>query len=197
MKYLSFIKEKLKITVRFILTSLGIELHKNSEDRLVLEEIIFPALNSLNELNRILFVGCQWYTKIYNKIFKEKDYYTMDINPKTKKYGAKKHIIDSLENVCKYFDEGKLDLIICNGVWGWGLNDRSQTEIAFQACYKCLRKGGIFLLGWDDIPEYRPFPLDICESLKLFKPFVFKPLSTSQYLTSTTYRHTYNFFTKI
>ena len=196
MKLSYFIKEKVKSLVRFILMNLGINLRKNKSDRKVLENIIFPELVSAQELYRILFVGSQWYTKYYNKIFRDKDYYTIDINPKNKIYGSKKHIIDSLENIFQYFKEEELDLIICNGVWGWGLNDKALTEKAFTECFKCLRKGGIFLLGWDDIPEHRPFPLDECKSLKLFQPLVFKPLSASQYPTATPYRHTYNFYIK-
>ncbi len=196
MNITSYINEELKIASRFILISLGIELHKNREDRKVLEKIIFPNIISDNKLNKISFIGCEWYTKVYNKIFEEKDYHTLDMNPKVKKYGSKKHIIDSMENIDKYFTDSELDLIICNGVWGWGLNEESQTEKAFLNCYKCLRDGGIFLLGWDDIPEYRPFSLDKCQSLKLFKPLVFNPLLSSQYLTSTPYRHTYNFYIK-
>ena len=151
--------EKLKVYTRFILISIGIDLHKKKEDRRVLEKIIFPFFSSNSEFNKILFVGCDWYTKVYNKIFEGKDFQTMDINPKVKIYGANKHIIDRVENIGKYFNDSVLDLIICNGVWGWGLNEKSQTEEAFLGCYQYIRERGILLLGWDDIQKCRPFPL--------------------------------------
>jgi len=187
---------KLQSLLRSMTMALGMDLYKHTEDRRVLEKEIFPYFVSLPHFSKILFVGCAWYTKGYKTIFQNQDYITLEIDPVESKYGAKKHIIDSLENINRHFQEGELDLIVCNGVFGWGLNDKPSVEAAFQGCYRSLRPGGIFILGWNDIPERRPFLLAECRSLKLFHPFVFPPLSTAQYLTTTSNRHTYNFFVK-
>ena len=176
--------------------ALGIDLYKHTEDRRVLEKQIFPYFVSLPQCTKILFVGCAWYTKGYSTIFNTKDYQTLENVPTEGKYGAKKHVTDSLENITDHFDEGQLDLIICNGVFGWGLNEKPRIEKAFKGCFKCLREGGIFILGWNDIPDRRPFPVEECHSLKLFQPFVFPPLSTAQYATLTSNKHTYSFLSR-
>jgi SAM-dependent methyltransferase len=186
----------LQSTLKSIPMAFGIELYKHTEDRQVLEEVIFPYFVPLSQFSKILFVGCAWYTRGYRAKFKNKDYQTLEIDPAESKYGAKKHIIDSIENINHHFHDGELDLIICNGVFGWGLNEKTSIEEAFQGCYRSLRPGGVFILGWNDIPLRCPLLLSECEGLQLFQPFVFPPLATAQYLVANSSRHTYNFFIK-
>ena len=62
-------------------------------------------------------------------------------------HGARRHIVDRLENVTRHFGEGALDLIVCNGVFGWGLDDPDGVDEAFRGCHRCLRAGGVFVLG--------------------------------------------------
>ena len=142
----------------------------------VLETIVFPYFIQRDEFYRVLFVGCDWYTRAYNRMFQNKAYSTMDINPSQSKYGAKHHIVDSAANVHLHFNEDTLDLIICNGVFGWGLDARADVERAFQGCFECLREGGVLVLGWNDISKRRPFFLEECQSLQLFNQYVFPPL---------------------
>lgn len=175
--------------------ALGIDRYKHTEDRRVLEDKIFPYFVSAPQYSKILFVGCAWYTSGYNTIFKDQDFQTLEIDPRESRYGARKHITDSLENITHHFEEGGLDLIICNGVFGWGLDERPRVEAAFQGCFQSLRPGGVLIQGWNDTPERCPFPLDECQSLKLFQPFVFPPLSTAQYVIAEK-RHIYRFYVK-
>lgn len=168
-----------------------------SHDRRVIEDIIFPYIGAKSELNKILFVGCDWYTKDYNNIFTDRDYWTIDIDPKKRRFGGRNHITDSLGNLGNYFSENYFDLILCNGVFLVGaMDDRNDIEISFNKCFECLRNDGTFIVGWNDTPDLRPFPLEECQSLKQFKPYIFPPLATSQYLTNTSYKHTYNFYIK-
>ncbi len=182
--------------IRKLLVFCGIDQFKDTDDRHVLERIVFPYFVQRSEFSKILFVGCSWYTRGYKVIFRDKDYWTLDILASKRKYGAKNHIHDSLENLPLSFREGELDLIICNGVFGRGLNDPDNIETAFRGCSHCLREGGLFVLGWNDVPGSCPLPLEECQSLKLFDRYVFPPLSTSQYLTANPNRHTYSFYTK-
>lgn len=171
--------------------------HLYSDDRRVLETIILPYFADRGEFSKILFVGCQSYTSGYGRLFAEKRYCTLEIDPLRSRYGSKRrHIVDSLSNVTAHFSEGELHLIICNGVFGWGLDALTDTEKAFQGCYECLREAGIFILGWNDIPERRPFPPEESQSLHRFTPYTFPPLQTNRFLTSTPHRHTYDFYTK-
>jgi len=186
------------ITVRVYrnLASVGIYLKKNTDDRQVLENTIFPYFRAHKEYLSILFIGCAWFTKRYNQLFNHKVYWTVDIDPKMKKFGSKRHIVDSMENLDRYFKESELDVIFCNGVYGWGLNTKEDVEKAFKNCFNLLREGGIFILGWNDIPERRPYSLDEFEILRLFQPFHFEPLNTTKYLTKNPNQHTFSFYMK-
>jgi SAM-dependent methyltransferase len=175
----------------------GIESYLRNEDRRVLEEIIFPFFLRAKQYQQILFVGCHWYTRGYNNRFEEKrNFWTIDIDSKRTRYGAKQHIVDDIQNMRKHFQVGTLDLILCNGVFGWGLDAKGDVEQGFQACFDCLREGGVLVIGWDDIDERRPFRLEECCSLGQFKPFPFPPLATARYVTDTPYRHTFDFYVK-
>jgi len=168
-----------------------------NEDRRVLEQVIFPYFLDREACRDVLFVGCDWYTEGYNRWFEEKkNYWTIDADPSNGKYGAKQHIVDRLENVSRHFPAGSFDLIVCNGVFGWGLDARPDAEEAFLACYRCVREKGVLIVGWDNTAERCPFPLSDCQSLRAFQPLVFPPLGTCEYQTDTTYRHTYTFYVK-
>jgi SAM-dependent methyltransferase len=184
--------------IREIKSLFGVESYLRNEDRRVLEQVIFPSFLEADRYGDILFVGCHWYTQGYNKRFEErkKNYWTIEIRPAMRKYGAKQHIVDAMQNIGKHFKPDSLDLILCNGVFGWGLDARPDVEQAFQACYECLRPGGVLVIGWDDIDERRPFPLEECASLRQFQPFVLNPLGTDRYATDTPWQHTYNFYVK-
>lgn len=175
---------------------LGVDSYQETEDRRVLEQKILKYFTCNDVYRHVLFVGCHWYTHGYENLFEKHDYWTLEIDPSHRKYGAKQHIVDGMQSMAKYFERGSLDLIICNGVFGWGLDDRPDVEQAFGASFECLREGGVLVLGWDDIDKCCPFPLDQCASLQRFRPFVFPPLRGANYVTNTPYRHTYRFFEK-
>ncbi len=123
----------------------GFNLHLNTPDRHVLEEIIIPYFIHRKEFYKILFVGCDWFTKPYNGYFKNKEYWTIEIDESRKKYGSPRHIVDSFLNLSNYFDNNYFDVIVYNGVFGWGINNREDTETSFQQCFQCLRSGGILV----------------------------------------------------
>jgi SAM-dependent methyltransferase len=176
----------------------GLDLHLNYVDRYVLEDTIIPYFVAQKEFYKILFIGSDWYTKPYRKYFRKKEYWTIEIDESKKKYGSKRHITDSLLNLNLYFESNYFDLIVYNGVFGYGINTREDTEASFKQCFQCLREGGILVFGWNDIPERRSFPvIEECQSLQKFEPYFFAPLSTSQYLTADDrLRHTFNFYIK-
>jgi SAM-dependent methyltransferase len=182
--------------VRSAKRALGMLSYLKTDDRQVLEQVILPYFAQSPECSKILFVGTAWYTEGYNALFRGKDYWTIELDPSQAKYGSRHHIIDSIENVNQHFQPNQFDLIICNGVFGWGLNDQPNVEVAFTHCFNLLHEGGILVLGWNDVPAHCPFPLGSCEALKLWQPFVFSPLATAQYRTTAKNRHTFNFYIK-
>ncbi|ARV59685.1 hypothetical protein BZZ01_14535 [Nostocales cyanobacterium HT-58-2] len=176
----------------------GFDLYLNSPDRLVLEDRIIPYFISHSEYQKILFVGCDWYTKPYRKLFKNKEYWTIEIEEWKKRYGSKNHIVDSLQNLELHIQSHYFDVIIHNGVFGHGINTKKDTEESFDQCFQALREGGILVFGWNNVPQYTPFPVTTeCENLKRFDPYFFQPLSTAEYLTpNTETKHTFHFYKK-
>ncbi|MEM1109015.1 MAG: methyltransferase domain-containing protein [Planctomycetota bacterium] len=165
------------------------------QDRIVLEQDVFPYLVGQEEFRRVLFVGCHWYTWHYNKVFEAKDYWTLEIDPARKRYGARQHIVDSVENVADYFGEGSLDAVLLLGVIGWGLDDPEVADRAVAGIGRCLRPGGAFVIGWDDVAEHRPFPIESLNSLTQFDPWVFPPLDTPRFVCEQQdLRHTLDFY---
>jgi SAM-dependent methyltransferase len=174
----------------------GINLYRRTADRRVLESVVLPYFAERDEYARVLFVGCAWYTRHYADIFHGREYWTLDFDPARAKYGSSRHVVGSLENVSAHIRPGSLDLIICNGVFGWGLSEQSKIEQAFDGCHTILREGGIFVLGWNDIAPRRPCMPEACISLRRFAPFVFPPVNAARHLTRTANRHTYDFYVK-
>jgi hypothetical protein len=193
---IKYVIAKVRVVLRRAIMSMGVDLYLHTEDRRVLEQVILPYFAGRKEYMSILFVGCDWYTHGYYRLFQGKCFWTVEMNPRRKCYGAKLHIVDSLVNISSHFHEGELDLIICNGVFGFGLNEKDEFEKAIHGCYTCLRRGGYFVLGWNDTPERRPFPLETSTSLREFNRSVFPPLSTDHLMTTSPNRHTYDFFAK-
>ena len=70
-----------------------------SEDRSILECQILPYYQLSEAHAAILFVGCDWYTQGYVRLFARKAFTTIDPDPAKARYGAGRHIIASLTAV--------------------------------------------------------------------------------------------------
>lgn len=168
-----------------------------TEDRRILERVIFRYYTQRPEVRTVLFVGCQWYTRHYERMyFSEHDFWTIDPAEDARKHGARQHVIAPLERLDAFFPERYFDLIVCNGVFGYGLDAPEQCEAAFAHCHSRLAEGGHFVFGWDDVPQRRPLALESLDSLRRFRRLKFPPLGTERYLTDTSYRHVYQFFAR-
>ena len=81
---------------RRVLFRLGMDFSLSTEDRRILEQQIFPYLLSRQDMERILFIGCCDYTRGYNRVFRDKNYQTIDVAPENRKFGAYQHVTDGL-----------------------------------------------------------------------------------------------------
>jgi hypothetical protein len=167
------------------------------EDRKLLESVILANLRDDPAMSRLLFVGCEWYTKPYEALFEAKEYWTLEIDPDKRRYGARRHVTDTLRNLERHVPTDYFDAIVCNGVFmKTAMETREEAEPSFEACRRCLRRGGWFILGWNDTDELRPYSPHESSALAAFDVTAFPPLGKSELLTSTSYRHTYTFYTK-
>jgi SAM-dependent methyltransferase len=164
-------------------------------DRRVLEQIIIPFILSRFEPQTVLEVGREPYEAFYNEFFVGRELWTVDWDAAKARFGAPKHIIDDAANLRNHFPESYFDLVLMNGVFGWGLNHPEAIEKAFAAVYALLAPGGLFVLGWNDTSDLVPVPLDRVQALKEFTPYFFTPLNGTSFKCSTC-EHTYSFFVK-
>jgi SAM-dependent methyltransferase len=182
---------------RVLRKRLGLPTPLNTTDRMVLEQAIFPHYARDPQIRRMLFVGCGTYTAHYQRrFFPTQDFWTIEPDPGAARHGAQQHVVAPLEALEQHFPENHFDLVICNGVFGWGLDGHEQCEAAFSQVHSRLKSDGHFLFGWDDVPRRTPVPLETLVSLTRFQPYRFPPLGASRYVTDTPYRHTYAFYRK-
>lgn len=182
-------------TLRAVRGLAGLHTALKTPDRLVLDGVILPALAADREYRRVIFVGCDWYTQHYEGMFAGRDYWTIDMDPSRARHGAKQHLIGPMVEIGGRFGESSVDLIICNGVIGWGLNDPVQVDASVAACARVLRPRGVLLLGWNDIPEKRVVSLESIPAMKAFRPFVLA--GQSEFRTPTYNRHTFSLFERV
>jgi hypothetical protein len=176
---------------------LGMAAPMLTEDRRVLEEIIFDRFCSDPHIRTVLFVGCDSYTAHYQRqYFAKHDYWTIDPDVARRRFGATKHVIARLEELDRHFPSGFFDLIICNGVYGWGLNSAEDCDSAMSQCFSCLTDAGHLLIGWNDVPGRDPAPLSDVHSLSRFYKCSFPAFGSWQYRTDTLNQHTYYFYEK-
>lgn len=174
--------------------ALGYPAPLDTADRRVLEQQILPALAGDPAIARVVFVGCDWYTAHYERLLAGVSLHTLDPAPGRRRYGAARHHVAGLQQLDRLFAPASLDAIVCNGVYGWGLDARRDCEQAFRASARCLRPGGWFILGWNDVPAHDPVPLaDL--SLGALRPHPFGALGRDRLLVpGSVDRHSYAFY---
>jgi SAM-dependent methyltransferase len=126
-------------------------------DRRVLEHEILAELARDPEVERVLFVGVQWYTTRYASHFAGKTFATIDPEPKVAQFGGKPHVVGQIQDLAEHFPGVVYDAIVMSGVIGFGLNDPPEVDRALDACAKALRPGGWLVLG---VNELKPTHVD-------------------------------------
>ncbi len=163
-------------------------------DRHVLEQGIFPAIHDDPTLVRVLFVGCEWYTKDYPGRFPAGTFQTIDIDPAKARYGSDDHLVGSVTDLGDHVDDGSFDVVVCSGVIGFGLQEQADAERAVAACHRALRPGGWLVLGWNDVEDLCPFAIDDLEALRAFDAVPLPPFPSARYPTFSPARHTFDFY---
>ncbi|MGC1523540.1 MAG: hypothetical protein WA803_18495 [Steroidobacteraceae bacterium] len=168
-----------------------------TEDRRILEQVIFAHFRADPSIETVLFVGCDSYTAHYqHRYFAKHDYWTIDPQTTQRRFGARQHVVGRVEELGRYFPSGYFDLIILNGVYGWGLNSAADCDAAISQCHLCLTGAGELLIGWNDMPGRDPAPLSEVRSLSRFAKRSFPAFGSWRCLTNTPNRHTFCFYQK-
>ena len=167
-----------------------------SSPRRCLEYRLFPYFYARDEFQNMLFVGVAGCTKHYEDYFAHKrSIYSIDIDPEKAVSGvAGRHIVDSVENIDKYFKDGSLDAVLMNGVYGWGLDNEEALLRSIEKIKKALRSGGVLLFGWDKVPKHDPINLDDKKCFSDFKRI--KIFGKSRIELDNKHRHIYDVYVK-
>jgi len=118
--------------------------------RQYMTETIFPVLATMN-LKRVLFVGCKSYTAHYGKQLTRAaiEYWTTDIDPAAAIWGEKDHhIVCDILKIDEVCASGWFDVVILNGVFGYGVDEENEMDRAIAAIARILREDGMLLIGW-------------------------------------------------
>lgn len=175
---------------------LGLPVRIRSRDRLLLDEQFLPWFAARTDIKRVLFVGCDYYTAHYPGLFPNAEFWTIEPRATKAKYGGNHHVVAYLQDLRSHAQPHTFDLIVCNGVYGWGLDAADDIQSAFAACFDCLRPGGYFILGWNDVPERTPVPLSSIPALQNFEPWVFPGTAGSRVPTGSDTGHVFDFYRK-
>jgi SAM-dependent methyltransferase len=162
-------------------------------ERRYLEDQILPALARAG-FRRVLFVGCRRYTRHYGRYFdaKSTEYWTADYDPAAAAWGAAgRHLICDIRAIRSHVAAGFFDMVVLNGVFGFGVNDEPSMNETLAAIHDVLIPGGRLLVGWDQ--RLIPDPSGLANMRRLFHVQAIGPLPAHQAF-SEYQEHVYDFF---
>jgi hypothetical protein len=145
-------------------------------DRRLLERVILPWYARQGWCRRVLFVGVRVYVRHYPRLFRDREYVTIDRNPRMRWFGARRHIVDSVEHLDRHVPAGHFDVVILNGVLGWGVNDTAAAAVTLDACRRALRLDGHLVIGVND-SRMRVSDADAVTLASGFTPWSFPALA--------------------
>ena len=154
--------------------SWGIEFPRKSANRQFLENAIFKYLDTLlnTDSAQCLFIGTDKRSWHYRSRFQAK-FFTIDNDPGKAIYGDTcNHTIGSATELTLQYERDQFDVIIANGLIGFGVNDRDQCEALFAGLEAILKPNGVLVLGHNNGPSHIDFKLEEVKNYHLFEEFV-------------------------
>ena len=162
-----------------------------TEDRARLEDLLLPRFAGA-QVAKLLFVGSETYTRTYAAAFPPGHFRTVDIDPAKAKHGTPDHIVAPIQDVHLHVPPATFDVVVMNGVYGWGVNDRPALTAALTSIATVLKPGGKLVLGWNDVPVLGPFDPETVAVECGFERDPTSPLGAWRVLTDTPTRHTFD-----
>jgi SAM-dependent methyltransferase len=98
----------------------------------------------------VVLVGIRPYTFTYSWSYLEQEVIAIDPDPAMVRYrGRARFAAIRLRDLLAAVDPGSIDLIHCNGVYGWGLDSQDELEESLDRVAEALAPGGLLLLGYN------------------------------------------------
>jgi hypothetical protein len=157
-----------------------------SPDRKLLVEQILPAFATLG--GTMLWVGVKRYTLGYPAILQRDGaaLWTSDIDPGSAAWGVKgRHVTGDLLRADQAFAPASLTAVLCNGVFGFGVDTPQSQAVALDALARIIAPGGWLLLGWNT--DRTADPLLNGAFARAFEPASLQGLAARQAAPGTTH----------
>jgi len=122
---------------------------RNKPDRRYMEEVLLPAFARMKP-EHVLSVGTRNYCAHYGKYFAktECEYWTMDIEPELAEFGSPgRHVTGSVIDADQLFKPTYFDIVSLNGIFGWGVNEKSDQIKTLVNLRKIMRPAEFCLLA--------------------------------------------------
>lgn len=158
-------------------------------DREYLEKTIFTDINEKLKPRYVLSIGVYWYTVLYNLYFRDSLFLSIDIDQNKSKFAQNNfHLNCSIQDLNKIVPKSSIDLILMNGVYGYGINTTYELQNTLQTLSNFLSKNGLVVLGYNDVKNRNPLnindgydfsPLKILDSFETTKSFFVVPESNN------------------
>ncbi len=168
----------------------------NLPDRTFLEQVSIPWFVGQEDTRAVLDVGTDWYTWKYDTLFPGMEYQSIDFDAAKAKFASPNHVVGSILELDQHFEEDRFDLIICNGVFGWGVNDHADIEMALSQFSRVLRTGGYLVIGWNDNDDHRPEGFEKT-GVEGFERFVLPPIQSDHFNSRAANRHQFRFYRSV
>lgn len=121
-------------------------------DRKFLLRKIFPHFDNDPNVHSVLFVGVQRYTRGYDRKFASAKFISIERDPKLARFAGAHHIVGDAVDIARFrqshFPQG-LDLVILNGVIGYGVNEENGVERVVTELAAQLNPGGQLVIGYN------------------------------------------------
>lgn len=119
--------------------------------RLFLKDVVIPAL-AADERKRMLFVGTRSYNRVvYSRCRAEGiEVWSVDVDPAAAPFGAPAgHFVGGIADIDKLAHGKAFDVVIYNGVLGWGVNTPADAIASLDAIRAVATPGALLFIGWN------------------------------------------------
>jgi hypothetical protein len=119
--------------------------------RIFLQTVVIPALAKAGR-TRMLFVGTRSYNRPSYERCKQDGIavWSIDMDPGASIHGAPDgHFVGNICDIERLAAGRTFDVIMLNGILGWGLNTAPEALTAVKAMKNVASPGGLLFVGWN------------------------------------------------
>lgn len=126
-----------------------------TENRRLLERVVFRAVFVDPRTRAVLFVGCAGYTAWYPAMFRLRPglrFATVDPDPSAAIYGSPgDHRVERFQSLLgEPGEHDRYDVVFLNGVFGYGVDVEADQRLALDTAHAVLRRGGRMVIGFGE-----------------------------------------------